>query len=53
MRENASVYKIIAIVFTLFALGGAGYAQLPSGNVFVGYSFGWRSASGAAVSALF
>jgi opacity protein-like surface antigen len=39
MRENASVYKIIAIVFTLFALRGAGCAQLPSGNVFVGYSY--------------
>jgi opacity protein-like surface antigen len=39
MRENASVYKIIAIVFSLFALGGACCAQLPSGNVFVGYSY--------------
>jgi hypothetical protein len=33
------VHRIIAIAFTLFALGSAGWAQLPSGNVFVGYSY--------------
>lgn len=33
------MYKIIAIAFTLFALGSAAQAQIPSGNVFVGYSY--------------
>jgi len=33
------VHRIIAIAFTLLALESAGYAQLPSGNVFVGYSY--------------
>jgi opacity protein-like surface antigen len=33
------VDRLIAIAFILFALGSAGYAQVPSGNVFVGYSY--------------
>ena len=33
MRRN------IAIVFTFFALATVAYAQLPGGNVFVGYSY--------------
>jgi hypothetical protein len=33
------VYRIIAIAIVLFILASAGYAQVPSGNVFVGYSY--------------
>jgi opacity protein-like surface antigen len=33
------VHKIIAIVFILFTLAAAGHAQIPSGNVYVGYSY--------------
>ena len=33
------VHKIIAIVFILFTLAAVGYAQIPSGNVYVGYSY--------------
>jgi len=33
------VYRIIAIVFSLFVLVSAGHGQVPSGNVFVGYSY--------------
>ena len=33
------MHKIIAIIFTLFLLVSAGHAQVPSGNVFVGYSY--------------
>jgi hypothetical protein len=36
--EQVSVYRIIAIAIVLFILASAGYAQVPSGNVFVGYS---------------
>jgi opacity protein-like surface antigen len=39
MREDVFVPRIIAVALTLFALGSAGYAQVPSGNVFVGYSY--------------
>ena len=31
--------RITAIAFTLIALATAGYAQAPSGNVFIGYSY--------------
>jgi len=37
--EDVSVHKIIASVFAIFLLASAGYAQVPSGNVFVGYSY--------------
>lgn len=33
------MYRIIAIAIVLFILASASYAQLPSGNVFVGYSY--------------
>jgi hypothetical protein len=33
------VHKIIAIVFILFTLAAAGHARIPSGNVYVGYSY--------------
>jgi opacity protein-like surface antigen len=39
MREVVSVHRLIAIAFTLFVLGSAGNAQVPSGNIFVGYSY--------------
>ena len=34
-----SVNRTIAIAFTLFMLPGAVYAQVPSGNVYFGYSY--------------
>jgi opacity protein-like surface antigen len=33
------VQRLVAIFFTVFVLATAGYAQVPSGNVFVGYSY--------------
>ena len=33
------MHRIIAIVSAFFALASAAYAQLPGGNVFVGYSY--------------
>ena len=39
LKEDVSVHKIIAIVLALFLLASAAYAQVPSGNVFVGYSY--------------
>jgi opacity protein-like surface antigen len=33
------VHRIMAILVTLLVLASAGYAQVPSGNVFVGYSY--------------
>jgi opacity protein-like surface antigen len=37
--EGVIVHKTIAIVFILFMLAAVGYAQIPSGNVYVGYSY--------------
>lgn len=39
LKEDVSVHRIIAIVFALLLLASAGYGQVPSGNVFVGYSY--------------
>jgi len=33
------VHRITAIGFALFVFTAVGYAQIPSGNVFVGYSY--------------
>jgi len=33
------VYKLAAVVVGLFLLTTAGYAQVPAGNVFIGYSY--------------
>ena len=33
------MHRITAIIFTLFVLVTAGYAQIPSGNAYIGYSY--------------
>jgi opacity protein-like surface antigen len=37
--EGIVVHKLAAVLFVLFLLTTAGYAQVPGGNVFVGYSY--------------
>ena len=38
-KEDVSVHRIIAIAFICLVFANAVYAQVPSGNVFVGYSY--------------
>ena len=33
------MHRITAIIFTLFVLATVGYAQIPSGNAYIGYSY--------------
>jgi hypothetical protein len=39
LKEDVSVQRNLAIAFTLFALATVACAQIPGGNVFVGYSY--------------
>jgi hypothetical protein len=38
-EEDASVQRVATVFFILFVLATSVYAQVPSGNVFVGYSY--------------
>jgi opacity protein-like surface antigen len=38
-REDIVVHKFAVVVLGLFLLTTAGYAQVPAGNVFIGYSY--------------
>jgi opacity protein-like surface antigen len=39
VREDIVVHKLAAVAFALLLLTTVGYAQVPGGNVFIGYSY--------------